>query len=117
MSNPTQAIFTPPVSNKDNSPITPGEIAKYLLAVGPVAAAGTVQSFPVSFTDLDVTPAPDGTISIPLDVLGVLAPGDYAGIVTAVTAQGALSDPSTVGLFKIAAVVVTPNPPTGLKFV
>lgn len=126
--NPSQAIFTPPAANKDNSPVTPGEIVKFVLAVGVALtaaqiAAGATQSFPITFDDLDVTPSSDGTISIPLDSLdasapgGALAPGDYAGIVTAVTALGVSSDPSPVGLFTIAAPVVTPNPPTALRFV
>lgn len=114
MPNPTQAIFTPPAANTDNSPISAGEIAKYILAVGPVA---TPQTFPVSFTDLDVTPAADGTISIPLVSLGVLAPGSYMGEVSAVTAAGVSSAVSAAASFTIAAVVVTPNPPTDLKFV
>lgn len=123
MSNPTQAQFNPPVTNVDNSPVVPGEIAKYILAVGLAVVGSDGVSlvapavFPSVFSDLDVTPAPDGTVSIPLDSLGVLAPGNYFGIVTAVTAGGAQSAPSVAAPFAIAAPVVIPNPPTALKFV
>lgn len=114
MADKTQAQFSPPTTNVDGSAITPGEIAKYVLSVGVVA---TPQTFPISFADLDVTPAADGTISVPLDSLGVLAPNSYAGIVTAVTAAGVSSAASNQALFSITPVVVTPNPPSGLKFV
>ena len=117
MANPTQAKFTPPTTNTDNSPIANGEIADYLLEVGPQAASGATQTFPVTFKDLDVTPAPDGTISVPLDSLGVLAPGTYVGQVIAQTAVGVDSAPSSPATFTIAAPVVTPNPPTALSFV
>lgn len=115
--NPTQAIFTPPAANTDDSPIAAGEIAKYILQVGLVPADGSAQAFPLTFKDLDVAPSSDGTISIPLDSLGVLAPGNYAGQVIAETAVGVDSAPSAAGTFTIAPVVVTPNPPTALKFV
>jgi hypothetical protein len=113
MGNPTNAKFNPPTANTDGSPIAAGEITSYLLEVGPVA---TPQSFPVSFKDLDIAPAPDGTISVPLDSLGALAPGNYMGVVIA-QAGAVQSAPSDPAAFTIAAVVVTPNPPTGLTFV
>lgn len=116
MGNPTNAKFTPPTANTDGSAITPGEIAKYLLSVGLVVAAPAVQTYPTVFTDVDVTPAVDGTISVPLSSLGILAPGNYAGIVTAVTAGGISSAPSAPGTFTIAPVVVTPNPPSAPTF-
>lgn len=119
MMNPTQAKFKPPVANAgDNSPVTPGEIAKYILSVGLAVAADATQTFPNTFSDLDVTPAPDGSISIPLDSLQPpLAPGNYVGIVTAVTTGGVSSDPSAPATFSIAIPVVKPNPPTDLTFV
>lgn len=115
--NPTNAVFTPPASNKDNSAVTPGEIVKYVLAVGLVPTDGSAQAFPTVFADLDVTPAADGTISVPLSSLGTLAPGNYMGIVTAVTAGGQQSDPSAPAAFSITPPVVVPNPPTALAFV
>lgn len=115
--NPTQAVFNPPTANTDGSAVSAGEIAKYILAVGLVAADGTAQTFPNVFDDLDVTPNADGTIAVTLDSLGPLAPGSYFGEVTAVTAGGVSSAPSDAAAFAIAPVVVIPNPPTALKFV
>lgn len=112
--NPTQAIFTPPAANTDGSAVTPGEIAKYIIAIGLVASP---QTFPNVFADLDVTPNADGTLAVPLASFGALAPGNYAGIATAVTAAGVSSDPSGQAVFAITAPVVVPNPCTGLKFV
>ena len=117
MSNPTQAIFTPPTSNQDDSPIATGEIAKYNVAVGLAVASGATQTYPNVFSDLDVTPNTDGTISVPLASFGSLAPGSYVGVVTAVTAAGISSLQSAPASFVIAPPVVIPNPPTGLKFV
>jgi hypothetical protein len=117
MTNPTQAVFTPPAANVDDSPISAGEIVKYNVAVGLAVAAGTAQTFPNVFSDLDVTPAADGTVSVPLASFGALAPGSYVGVVTAVTAAGVSSMQSAPAAFAIAAPVVVPNPPTGLKFV
>lgn len=117
MTNPTQAVFTPPAANQDDSPVTPGEIAKYIVAVGLLVAAGATQTYPNVFSDLDVTPNTDGTVSVPLASFGALAPGSYTGIVTAVTAAGVSSQQSTPAAFEIAPPVVIPNPPTGLKFV
>lgn len=122
MGNPTQAIFTPPAANTDDSPISNGEIADYLLEVGPALtaaqiAAGQAQAFPIVFKDLDVAPsATDGTISVPLESLGILAPGDYVGRVVAETGAGVDSDPSPVGAFTIAPVIVKPNPPGAPTF-
>lgn len=115
MPNPTQAVFNPPTSNLDGSPVTPGEIAKYTLQIGLVA---TPQTFPTTFDDLDVTPAPDGTISVPLASFSPApAFGSYVGQVIAVTAGGVQSAPSVPASFVLVAPVVTPNPPTALKFV
>jgi hypothetical protein len=114
--NPQNAIFTPPTTNVDGSPIAAGEIASYLLQVGLVASAGQPQTFPTTFSDLVVTPAANGTISVPVSDLGTLAPGNYVGTVSAVTAGGVISAPSNVANFSIGATVVTPNPPTGLTF-
>lgn len=117
MSNPTQAIFTPPAANVDGSAISAGEIVKYMLEVGLVPTDGSAQTFPAVFADLDVTPNADGTIAIPLDDLGPLAPGNYMGVVVAVTGAGVSAKASDPAAFTIEAPVVTPNPCTGLKFV
>lgn len=115
--NPTQAVFTPPATNKeDNSAIANGEIVKYTLAVGLVPTDGSPQTFPIKFDDTDLAPAPDGTIAIPLDSLGTLAPGSYMGEVTATTAAGVTNAP-IVAPFTIAPPVLTPNACTDLKFV
>lgn len=117
MTNPTQAIFKPPAANTDDSPVSAGEIVKYNIAVGLKVAAGATQTFPNVLADTDVAPAADGTLSAPLASLGVLAPGDYVGVVFAVTAAGNSSLASAPSEFTIAAPVVIPNPPTELKFV
>lgn len=115
MTNPTNAVFSPPTSNTDGSAITPGEIVKYTLAVGLKVASGT-QTFPTTFDDVDVTPNVDGTIHVPLASLGNLVPGTYAAVVKAITAGGVASAPSTQANFVIAPVIITPNPPTALTF-
>lgn len=115
MSNPTNAKFTPPSGNTDGSALAAGEITKYVLAVGVKVASG--QTYPVTFTDLDVTPASDGSLEVPLSSLGILAFGTYVGHVTAVTAAGVSSAPSADGTFTLVAPVVTPNPPGAPTFV
>jgi hypothetical protein len=115
--NPTNAKFSPPSGNTDGSALTPGEIVKYTLSVGLKVAAGATQTYPSVFDDLDVAPAADGTISVPLADLGSLAFGDYVGHVVAVTAAGVQSAPSADASFSLVAPVVTPNPPTALAFV
>lgn len=117
MSNPTNAKFKPPSGNTDGSALTPGEIVKYTLMVGLAVVAPAVQTYPSVFDDLDVTPAADGTISVPLADLGVLAFGNYVGHVIAVTAAGQQSAPSADASFSLVAPVVIPNPPTALAFV
>lgn len=119
MPNPTQAKFNPPMTNDGGATaVTAGEIVKYTLSVGLKAASGETQTYPLVLNDIDVTPAPDGTISIPLDGFSPpLAPGDYVGIVQATTGAGVENDPSAPAEFTIAAPVVKPDPCTALTFV
>lgn len=114
--NPTQAIFTPPAANVDNSPVANGEIVKYRLEIGLVVTDGSAQTFPQTIDDVDVTPTAEDTIAVPLDPLN-LVPGNYVGQVVAITGANVSSAPSATVAFSIAAPVVTPNPPTALKFV
>lgn len=114
--NPTVAIFNPPTTNVDGAPLDPTQIAKYRVAVGILAADGAAQTYPTTFDDLAVTPAADGSVSVPITVLGDLAPASYVGVVYTVTSGGVLSAPSDPASFAITSDAVKPNPPQGLRF-
>jgi hypothetical protein len=114
MTNKTQAEFIPPTTYNDNvTPIPPGAIDKFVLSIGTTPGG----PYPVSFPDTDITPNAEGKIVVPLDVLGVLAPNTYYGVVYAHTAAGQQSAPSNEDSFTVEAPVLIPNPPTALKFV
>jgi len=99
MPNPTKFSWTPPTTNTDGSPITPGEITGYQVGIRP--ASGTPGVYPLL---APVDPATDTS-----DMLAEAAPnlafGDYAAAVRVVgPVDSAWSPEATFSL-------VAPPPP------